>query len=570
MNEADLLFRGAFHVVEAAARGVPLLAFALMLVRAARGWSAAKRHAVLHAALIVQAILLIVPPVLPRLEVSFTPPWAQLDARSVLDASNVVPSPSTARRAEFDVGAIPATTRLAASPPSLPQAIVWLWAALSCVALLELAMSFAHRGVIRRRARHACSSVLSAVFAEAARLGIHREIRVLIGADGAVPVTWGMVRPVLLLPGDFGSWPADRQRAVLLHELAHVTRFDAFSRGLAAWLRVILWFNPLLWMVRRELMEASERACDDAVLIGGIRPSDYVGHLAYVARGAIDRGPVPGLAVVTGGRLETRARAILDRRPSRSRATARHSTIAAVVALPVAFPLALLSAVPAASETSVQACPYLGGRHVDRVTEESGGPVWHVEWEGRACRVVLASAGPIDFNGDLWGIRAMGPSATFALDVRNHAGQRGLDARPGDDGQIELAWTVNGERRAFDVDAQAWFSAFLLELDRHTGFAADQRFPRLLARGGVDAVVKEVERTQGGHAGGAYLRRLVEERSLTAAQLTRVLSVATEVVSVDAEMGALLSALRSRYDASTLLAAGYREAARTMHATAAP
>jgi len=55
-------------------------------------------------------------------------------------------------------------------------------------------------------------------------LGVH--VRLLRSSRISVPVLWGVFRPVLLLPPDVVTWPAERLRVVLLLELDHLKRFD--------------------------------------------------------------------------------------------------------------------------------------------------------------------------------------------------------------------------------------------------------------------------------------------------------------------------------------------------------
>src|SRR5881394_1420997 len=98
-----------------------------------------------------------------------------------------------------------------------------------------------------------------------ASLGIVRDVRLVTWNGPAMPMTWGALRPVVLLPEAARAWAADRRREVLLHELAHVRRGDWAARLLAAVVCALHWFNPLAWMAARRMRDEQELACDDAV-----------------------------------------------------------------------------------------------------------------------------------------------------------------------------------------------------------------------------------------------------------------------------------------------------------------
>jgi len=145
--------------------------------------------------------------------------------------------------------------------------------------------------------------------------------RVRWSPEASVPITWGTLRPVILIPTSARSWPAARLRSVLLHELAHVTRRDALAQALASVVCTLFWFNPLAWHAFRRLRAESEHACDDCVLRSGVGATAYARHLLAVARAARRPHAFPAAAAMTeqrDGDLEHRVRAILDVRSARA------------------------------------------------------------------------------------------------------------------------------------------------------------------------------------------------------------------------------------------------------------
>ena len=165
------------------------------------------------------------------------------------------------------------------------------------------------------------------------------------------PWTWGIRRPVIVLPMGFDSWPTERQDAALAHELGHIRRRDWLIDQVSEWLCIAFWFQPLIWITWLRQRGYAERACDDVVLTGGGDPFDYAESLLAVARDNRQRR----MFAMTGGRspLSVRIEAILERDARRHPMTGRKRGAVAVLALTVAFPLGT-AAITASQPPTVQ------------------------------------------------------------------------------------------------------------------------------------------------------------------------------------------------------------------------
>src|SRR5262245_28563327 len=154
----------------------------------------------------------------------------------------------------------------------------------------------------------------------------------LVSAQCAVPVTVGWLRPVVILPEEWQSWPETKLDAVLTHEREHVRRRDPLVQLLALLNRSIFWFHPLSWWLERKLSDLAEEACDVAVLRRGHNPLDYSQCLIDLARSVEQSGgriSVYG-SPINGSRLSCRIRQILDPSPLPLLSRTRSSVAAAL------------------------------------------------------------------------------------------------------------------------------------------------------------------------------------------------------------------------------------------------
>lgn len=198
------------------------------------------------------------------------------------------------------------------------------------------------------------TSVLAVLDTCRRTLGISRATPLLMSADArTMPLTFGMIRPHVLLPGDAASWSKDKLRLVLSHELAHIKRHDCLTLYLAQLVRAIHWFNPLAHLAVRRMFAERERACDDLVLATtSARPSEYADTLLNLTA-SLRPAPqlLPVMPMARASHLHTRLLAILDPRHNRSPLTRRLTVAVLLMAPVVALPLACTPAAKSPDQT---------------------------------------------------------------------------------------------------------------------------------------------------------------------------------------------------------------------------
>ena len=246
--------------------------------------------------------------------------------------------------------AVPSRSGLAWSWQPL---VVGLWITGVVVLLLRIGVGIAATQRIGRRAACPRDGEWVRLAAELGRrIGLSRPVRILSSSHTSVPMTWGWLRPVVLVPDAGAVWSAARKRVVLLHELNHVKRHDCASQLVAHVACAVYWFNPLVWLAARALRVERERACDEAVVADGTQASSYADHLLKIARGhqGARWSLVTAVAMARRSQLEGRLLSILDagqrRRPSRRTALALGTVMTGVVLILTAVTPTIRAAAP--------------------------------------------------------------------------------------------------------------------------------------------------------------------------------------------------------------------------------
>jgi|GEM_PF-2756420 beta-lactamase regulating signal transducer with metallopeptidase domain len=145
------------------------------------------------------------------------------------------------------------------------------------------------------------------------RLRLRQAVSLREHTEPIVPLTCGVLRPIVLLPPIAHKWDEPLQRTVLTHELAHVKRRDVIFQFIGRLACTLYWFHPLAWYALRKLRQEGEQACDDAVVHSGEKASDYAAQLLRVAElCCAPRGLSHGVAMAEGSNLELRVQSLFD------------------------------------------------------------------------------------------------------------------------------------------------------------------------------------------------------------------------------------------------------------------
>ncbi len=586
-------------VVSIALRLVVLVASAALVNSVQRRASAAERHW-LWTLVLVGAIAL---PVAQRYASPLQLlPWrASATIVPMRAASAHASSPSVVEDDGFAVArngsvaprATPSTRAMIGMEAGRALGLLWLAGSLVCLARLALSHHNARRVVQRARRNRG-------------RL-THAGTSVLVSDEVHVPFAYGTIRPEVVLPSSAAQWPAERLRAAILHENAHVARRDGIALLLGELCSAIYWWHPAVWYAVRAAASERELACDDCVLRNGIRPSDY-GRYLLAAADAVGGRRIARQAAVRFGHphgIVSRVTAVLDPTVARRRSSTRRLIGTAmcitgvVIVAGAASPRdsvaasaahAIASSVPSSvpsvhvpwSRPAVQldahVLPGEGARPANRAicaqadpaharryaadgleirgagsaTDVSGATIQ--VWTGNDCVAWLRYRGRVDVSDDERNF-VVGADAEITVHDEGPDGARDGVIRSA---RVEI--TLNGQRVAIGQGERDWIASMAREYLRRTGARVQVRAGAALRTGGIPALLSEAAAVRGRNARESYLASGFAVVEGTAAREAFMHRAAALLDSADSRSRFLTSVPKGWLSEVKVLAALYAEA----------
>jgi beta-lactamase regulating signal transducer with metallopeptidase domain len=158
------------------------------------------------------------------------------------------------------------------------------WTVIAGWGLARVGAGLWHVHDLRRSSEPIELETLDSILRETVERHSAREVVLCVSDRVQVPTAIGLVRPAIVLP----RWvmqelsPVELKQ-ILLHELAHLRRWDDWTNLTQKVVQALFFFHPAVWWIERKISLEREMACDDAVLAETSSPRAYAECLAHLA-----------------------------------------------------------------------------------------------------------------------------------------------------------------------------------------------------------------------------------------------------------------------------------------------
>ena len=207
-------------------------------------------------------------------------------------------------------------------PESWGVALFVVWILIAALAATRVLLGLWKLRVLRKNCVVIATSELDPTLRSVVeQFSTRRQVAICRSAEIRVPTAIGFFNPAIVIPGwALQELPAEELRIILLHEFAHLGRWDDWTNLAQKVVRTIFFFHPAVWWIEKRLSLEREMACDDVVLAETKNPRAYAECLVSLAeKSFVRRGLAMAQAVISHARdTSARLARILDGNNSHS------------------------------------------------------------------------------------------------------------------------------------------------------------------------------------------------------------------------------------------------------------
>ncbi len=151
----------------------------------------------------------------------------------------------------------------------------------------------------------------------AGQLQIKQEIKIYLSELISTPMTIGFIKPIILIPfASINHLTTQQLEAIILHELAHIKRYDYLVNLILSVIEISLFFNPFTQLLRKQIKKERENSCDDWVLQFQYNATTYAEALLQIAY--LQKSPAFAMAAIgKKNELLTRIKRLIEKKENR-------------------------------------------------------------------------------------------------------------------------------------------------------------------------------------------------------------------------------------------------------------
>jgi hypothetical protein len=179
---------------------------------------------------------------------------------------------------------------------------------------------------------------------------------------------------------------------------------------------------------------------------------------------------------------------------------------------------------------------------------------------GNASSLEIKVRGSVKVNDADTEVTAITPGGYLTIRKTTFGNKKELTISSNDAGQLSYEFYDNRTQINFEPEGRKWLADVLLDVIHSTGVAAEDRVRRFYRKGGVDAVIDEIEEINSSSGKGEYFSFLLETNGLSEAGLSKIALAIGRDIPSSSTRGELLREYDYKFFSNSKSAAAYFEA----------